>query len=139
MKNTLLAMLRQGNGEQETNNNTNEMSYNDEQKSSHQLHDKYPSVNYDFLDSDVFTNEGNNVRLAEPHTFEDAEVIVEAIKAGKTVLMFLDNVAKDGVDSRILDFVSGYCHAFSIQPQKTRNENLWVIDPQHKRTKTSFR
>lgn len=139
MKNTLLAMLRPGTGEQETNENTNEMGYNEEVKPTHPLNEKYPSVNYDYLNSDVFTNEGNNVRLAEPRTFEDAEVIVEAIKAGKTVLMFLDNVTKDGVDSRILDFVSGYCHAFSIQPQKTRNANLWVIDPQHKRTKTSFR
>lgn len=140
MKNTFLAMLRPGMNEQENNEQKVEMPNKmEERKATMSVQEQYPSVNYDYLNSEVFTNEGNNVRIAEPRNFEDAEIIVEAIKAGKTVLIFLDSLKEKGMDSRVLDFVSGYCHAFGIQPQKTKQEHLWVVDPQHKRTKTSFR
>ena len=93
------------------------------------------NVNFGMLNSEVFTNDSVNVKVAEPRDFDDAEVITEAIKANKTVIMFLDGLDTT-LQQRIIDYIGGYCAAYGIKPEQMRTG--WVIDPKHKRTQ-SFR
>lgn len=93
----------------------------------------YQPPSYNFMDSAVFTVSTNSIYYAEPRDFEDAEIITEAIEKGKIVIMRLDNM-EEGMDKRVLDFISGYCLAYKILPLKTSYESQWIIDPQNKRS-----
>lgn len=134
---TFSSLLRPGTAEQEVERKDEFMEKNTNLLSEESIFNPdqtYQPSTYKFLDSEVFTLSTNSVYFAEPRDYEDAEIITEAIEAGKIVIMRLDNL-EEGLDKRILDFVTGFCCAFKIIPLKTSIETQWIIDPKNKRTK----
>jgi len=82
-------------------------------------------------ESDVFTNRSNQVKIVKPKTFDNAEVIGEAIKDGKVIILDL-NKLETPLATRILDFITGVCFAYNIEPERV-DTKIFMIDPQHKR------
>lgn len=82
-------------------------------------------------ESDVFTNRSNQVKIVKPKTFDNAEIIGEAIKDGKVIILDL-NKLETPLATRILDFITGVCFAYNIEPEKV-DAKIFMIDPQHKR------
>ncbi|MCU7666911.1 cell division protein SepF [Bacillus thuringiensis] len=140
MKNTLLNMLRPGFMEQQELEKKEESNVSMEtvRRNNLSLNSEYPSQDLNFLNSNVFVDEGSNVLIAAPHDMEDAEVIAEAIFANKAVIMMLDEL-EAGMDQRILDFINGVCYVYGIAPRQLKEEKKFVIDPMHKRSTKSFR
>lgn len=82
-------------------------------------------------ENDVFTNRSNQVKIVKPKSYENAEVIGEAIKDGKVIILDL-NKLETQLATRILDFVTGICFAYNIEPEKVEAK-IFMIDPDHKR------
>jgi cell division inhibitor SepF len=82
-------------------------------------------------ESDVFTNKSQQVKIVKPKTFENAEVIGEAIRDGKVIILDLNKLDAP-LATRILDFISGVCFAYNIMPEKV-DSKIFMIDPDHKR------
>jgi len=59
----------------------------------------------------------SEVLVIEPRAFEESLEIVEHLRARKSVLLNLHMVDKDG-SQRIVDFLSGACHAIDGHQQK---------------------
>lgn len=102
------------------------------------LNTEYPTQDMNFLNSDVFVDEGSNVLIAAPRDMEDAEIVSEAIFANKAVIVMLDEL-EAGMDQRILDFLNGVCFVYDIAPRQLREEKKFVIDPMHKRSSSNYR
>jgi len=82
-------------------------------------------------ESDVFTNKSQQVKIVKPKTFENAEVIGEAIRDDKVIILDLNKLDAP-LATRILDFISGVCFAYNIMPEKV-DSKIFMIDPNHKR------
>lgn len=124
--------------QQDTERKEDNTAMDTTRKTNLSLNSEYPSVNMNFLNSDVFIDEGTNVLIAMPRDMEDAEVIAEAIYANKAVIVMLDEL-KEGMDQRILDFINGVCYTFGIVPRQLKEEKKFVIDPMHKRSTRTYR
>lgn len=135
--NTFKSLLRPNQAELENEKKDEGLNHRSEYNQEEPLfspEQTYQAPSYKYLDSDVFTLSTNDVYYAEPKDYEDAEIITEAIEAGKIVIMRLDNL-NEGMDKRVLDFVSGFCCALKILPLKTSIETQWIIDPNNKRSR----
>jgi len=82
-------------------------------------------------ESDVFTNKSQQVKIVKPKTFENAEVIGEAIRDEKVIILDLNKLDAP-LATRILDFISGVCFAYNIMPEKV-DSKIFMIDPNHRR------
>lgn len=142
MKNTILGMLKPSTLENEQESKqevkvNNPTFSNNKTATKENKTEMYTAVNYDFLKSDIFTNDNDRVKICMPTDFDDTKLIGDAIKAGKIVILILDDVSK-GNDQRILDMVTGVCYAYNIAIEKYR-EKQYLIDPNNKMVPRNYR
>lgn len=106
-------------------------STGEERHSFQSATEDYRPAEFNYATSDIWTSESSaNIKIAEPREFEDAETITEAIKLGKIVIMYLDEVQPEDAQ-RILDFIAGYCHSRGIKPQEMKPDAQYLINPQN--------
>lgn len=84
------------------------------------------------LQSDVFTNTDDTIKIGTPITFEDAKYIAEVILSGRAVIVILDK-ANENDAQRILDFLMGVCFSESFLIERVAKDKLmWLINPNRK-------
>ena len=70
---------------------------------------------------------GMEVKVIEPRSFEDAEVIVQHLRNRKTIVLNLHLLDKEQ-SQRTIDFVCGAAHALDGKPQKV-GDLVFVFTP----------
>lgn len=116
---------------QENNASEEKMVQNLKSKLQFQNTEMNTKSNGTIYENDVFINRSNQVKIVKPKSYDNAEVIGEAIKDGKVIILDL-NKLETQLATRILDFVTGICFAYNIEPEKVEAK-IFMIDPQHKR------
>lgn len=67
------------------------------------------------------------ISIFQPHTFDDAQRVADALKTGKAVILNLSKLDVD-LGKRIVDFVSGIVYALEGCTRKV-GENIFVFTP----------
>ena len=71
--------------------------------------------------------EGESVKVIRPQTFNEAQIVADFLKEGKTIVVNLEGI-EIGQAQRIIDFSSGSCYAIDGNLQKVSNF-IFIITP----------
>ena len=71
--------------------------------------------------------EGESVKVIRPQTFNEAQIVADFLKEGKTIVVNLEGI-EIGQAQRIIDFASGSCYAIDGNLQKVSNF-IFIITP----------
>ena len=71
--------------------------------------------------------EGESVKVIRPQTFNEAQIVAEFLKEGKTIVVNLEGI-EIGKAQRIIDFTSGATFAISGNLQKISNY-IFLVTP----------
>jgi len=71
--------------------------------------------------------EGESVKVIRPQTFNEAQIVADFLKEGKTIVVNLEGI-EIGQAQRIIDFTSGSCFAISGNLQKI-SHYIFIITP----------
>jgi len=84
---------------------------------------------YETTAKEAFTNNGNNMILAEPRAYSESQQIADHIKKRNSVIVNLKRVTNDQA-KRIIDFLSGTLYALGGQLQKLGN-GIYLCTPKN--------
>ena len=71
--------------------------------------------------------EGESVKVIRPQTFNEAQIVADFLKEGKTIVVNLEGI-EIGQAQRIIDFTSGSCFAIDGNLQKISNY-IFIVSP----------
>ena len=71
--------------------------------------------------------EGESVKVIRPQTFNEAQIVADFLKEGKTIVVNLEGI-EIGQAQRIIDFTSGSCYAIGGNLQKVSNY-IFIVTP----------
>ena len=71
--------------------------------------------------------EGESVKVIRPQTFNEAQIVADFLKEGKTIVVNLEGI-EIGQAQRIIDFTSGACYSLGGTLQKV-SSYIFVLGP----------
>ena len=71
--------------------------------------------------------EGESVKVIRPQTFNEAQIVADFLKEGKTIVVNLEGI-EIGQAQRIIDFTSGACYSLGGSLQKV-SSYIFVLGP----------
>ena len=71
--------------------------------------------------------EGESVKVIRPQTFNEAQIVADFLKEGKTIVVNLEGI-EIGQAQRIIDFTSGACYSLGGTLQKV-SSCIFVLGP----------
>ncbi len=72
--------------------------------------------------------EGESVKVIRPQTFNEAQIVADFLKEGKTIVVNLEGI-EIGQAQRIIDFVSGSCYAINGNIKQI-SETIVIVTPE---------
>jgi FtsZ-interacting cell division protein YlmF len=88
-------------------------------------------THHETLESSIFINKSQHVRICKPKAYDDTERIGQAIIEGKVVILHMEDLDPNTA-TRILEFVYGMCFYANIEPENI-DSKIFMIDPRNKR------
>ena len=71
--------------------------------------------------------EGESVKVIRPQTFNEAQIVADFLKEGKTIVVNLEGI-EIGQAQRIIDFTSGACYSLGGSLQKV-SSYIFILGP----------